>query len=64
MRLFLLFIGNHDAPALNALPVKSARGHIVAKALTNVSGLIISKIGSSLNFVRYRSDSREEERGR
>merc|ERR1711966_222759 len=62
-RLFLLFIGNRDNPALNALPMKSARGHTVANALTNASGLLISKIGSFCNFVRYKLLMDNSERG-
>lgn len=62
-RLFLLFIGNRDDPALNALPMKSSRGHTVANALTNASGLVISKIGSFYNFVRYKIMMDNSERG-
>ena len=43
--------------------MKSARGHTVANALTNASGLVISKIGSFLNFVRYRLMMDNSERG-
>ena len=50
-RLFLLFIGNRDNPDYMGIPMKSARLHTYANALTNASGLLVSKIGSFINFV-------------
>ena len=62
-RLFLLFIGNRDNPDYMSIPMKSAKLHTYANALTNASGLLISKIGSFLNFVRYKVMMDNSERG-
>mmetsp|Transcript_2918 Transcript_2918/g.4607 ORF Transcript_2918/g.4607 Transcript_2918/m.4607 type:complete len:1035 (+) Transcript_2918:148-3252(+) len=61
-RLFLLFIGNRDAADLFA-PSKSAIGHTYSNALTNASGLVVSKLGSFLNFLRYKLTMDNSERG-
>ena len=62
-RLFLLFIGNRDNPDYMSIPMKSARLHTYANALTNASGLLVSKIGSFINFVRYKVLMDNSERG-
>ena len=62
-RLFLLFIGNRDNPDYMGIPMKSARLHTYANALTNASGLLVSKIGSFINFVRYKVLMDNSERG-
>jgi cyclopropane-fatty-acyl-phospholipid synthase len=61
-RLFLLLIGNRDSTT-NHVPRKSASGHWYNNALTNASGLIISKIGSFLNYIRYKLTMDNSERG-
>lgn len=52
-RLFLLIIGNRDYPHSGKhKPVKSGRGY--TGAFTSASGLVLGKIGSFVNFVRYK----------
>ena len=62
-RLFLLVIGNRDLPDGKHAPVKSGRGHWYSGAFTNASGLLLSKIGSMLNFIRYKLTMDNSERG-
>jgi cyclopropane-fatty-acyl-phospholipid synthase len=62
-RLFLLLIGNRDRPLKFHAPRKSGRGHFYSNALTNASGLLIGKIGSLLNYVRYKLTMDNSERG-
>ena len=62
-RLFLLLIGNRDTTVAQHVPRKAARGHWYNNALTNASGLVISKIGSFLNYVRYKLTMDNSERG-
>eukprot|EP00591_Stephanopyxis_turris_P001384 CAMPEP_0195508044 /NCGR_PEP_ID=MMETSP0794_2-20130614/1350_1 /TAXON_ID=515487 /ORGANISM="Stephanopyxis turris, Strain CCMP 815" /LENGTH=1053 /DNA_ID=CAMNT_0040634899 /DNA_START=48 /DNA_END=3209 /DNA_ORIENTATION=+ len=62
-RLFLLFIGNRDDPTAIASPRKSARNHTYSSALSNASGLLISKIGSFCNFLIYKLYMDNSERG-
>lgn len=61
-RLFLLFIGNRDHTS-NFSPKKSSKGHLISNALTNASGLMVSKFGSFLNFLRYKLTMDNSERG-
>ena len=44
-------------------PRKSGRGHWYAGALTNASGLMIGKLGSFLNYLRYKLTMDNSERG-
>ncbi|KAL9189015.1 hypothetical protein ACHAXT_011505 [Thalassiosira profunda] len=59
-RLFLLFVGNRDT---NGIGLRSAKQHTYANALQNASGLAISKIGSFLNYVRFKITMDNSERG-
>jgi cyclopropane-fatty-acyl-phospholipid synthase len=61
-RLFLLLIGNRDN-ADSFSPRKSKRGHSYANSLTNASGLVISKIGSLFNYLRYKMMDNSERGG-
>lgn len=60
-RLFLLFIGNRDSVDLS--PKKSAQSHRISNALSNASGLMISRIGNFLNYLRYKLTMDNSERG-
>jgi cyclopropane-fatty-acyl-phospholipid synthase len=62
-RLFLLLIGNRDRPQPQHVPLKSGRGHSYSGAFTNASGLLIGKIGSFFNFLRYKITMDNSERG-
>lgn len=62
-RLFLLLIGNRDCPPPKHIPRKAGKGHSYANALTNASGLLLAKIGSLLNFIRYKLTMDNSERG-
>jgi cyclopropane-fatty-acyl-phospholipid synthase len=53
-RLFLLLIGNRDRPVSRHQPQKSGRGSVYAGAFTNASGLLLAKLGSFLNYLRYK----------
>ena len=59
-RLFLLFVGNRDT---NGIGLRSAKQHNYASALSNASGLAISKIGSLINYVRFKVFMDNSERG-
>ena len=59
-RLFLLFVGNRDTGAIG---VRSSKQHTYANALQNASGLAISKIGSLLNYLRFKIFMDNSERG-
>mmetsp|Transcript_15330 Transcript_15330/g.37942 ORF Transcript_15330/g.37942 Transcript_15330/m.37942 type:complete len:1078 (-) Transcript_15330:4546-7779(-) len=59
-RLLLLLIGNRDRPILHA-PTTSYKGYSGANAVN--AGLMLSKIGSFLNFIRYRLTMDNSERG-
>jgi len=61
MRLFMLLIGNRDHPE-HFRPQKAGRGNY-SNAMTDASGLIISKIGSLLNYLRYKLTMDNSERG-
>ena len=61
-RLFLLIIGNRDHPS-NFLPRRAGKGHKYANALTNASGLLVSKVGSFLNYLYYKIRMDNSERG-
>lgn len=61
-RLFLLLIGNRDRPELYKHR-KAGHGKNHSNAMTNASGLLISKIGSFLNFLRYKLTMDNSERG-
>ncbi|KAL7472755.1 hypothetical protein ACHAXS_013202 [Conticribra weissflogii] len=60
-RLFLLFVGNRDLASIGAR--RSAKQHTYANALQNASGLAISKIGSFLNYLRFKITMDNSERG-
>jgi len=62
-RLFLLLIGNRDRPTGHHHPKKSGQGHYYSNALSNASGLVISKVGSFLNFIRYKLTMDNSEKG-
>jgi cyclopropane-fatty-acyl-phospholipid synthase len=62
VRLFLLFIANRDHPD-NYRPRKARSGHWYSNAMTNASGLIISRIGSFFNFLRYKLTMNNSEGG-
>mmetsp|Transcript_40810 Transcript_40810/g.84913 ORF Transcript_40810/g.84913 Transcript_40810/m.84913 type:complete len:637 (-) Transcript_40810:1441-3351(-) len=61
-RLFLLLIGNRDRLLPTHEPHKAGRGSY-SNAMTNASGLIISKIGSLLNYMRYKLTMDNSEKG-
>jgi cyclopropane-fatty-acyl-phospholipid synthase len=61
-RLFLLFIHNRDNTTKH-LALRSAKMHKFDNALANASGLIFAKLGSFLNFVRFRLTMDNSERG-
>jgi cyclopropane-fatty-acyl-phospholipid synthase len=60
-RLLLLLIGNRDLGSGEHAPSKSCKGYSGANDIN--AGLIISKIGSFLNFIRYRLTMDNSERG-
>jgi cyclopropane-fatty-acyl-phospholipid synthase len=62
-RLFLLIIGNRDYPDGPHVPKKSGRGHHYGGAMTNASGLLLAKIGSLFNYIRYKLTMDNSERG-
>jgi cyclopropane-fatty-acyl-phospholipid synthase len=62
-RLFLLLVGNRDGVGADHIPRKSGRGNLYANAFTNASGLVLAKIGSLINFIRYRLTMDNSERG-
>jgi cyclopropane-fatty-acyl-phospholipid synthase len=62
-RLFLLLIGNRDRAVPKHVPLKSGRGHSHSGAFTNASGLLIGKIGSFINYLRYKITMDNSERG-
>jgi cyclopropane-fatty-acyl-phospholipid synthase len=62
-RLFLLLIGNRDRKLSKHVPIKSGRGHSYSNSFTNASGLLIGKIGSFFNYVRYKLTMDNSERG-
>lgn len=62
-RLFLLLIGNRDRPLEEHVPRKAGRGHFYSNALTNASGLVLAKMGSLVNYIRYRLTMDNSERG-
>jgi len=59
-RLFLLFVGNRDT---NGIGLRSAKAHGYGNALQNASGLAISKIGSFVNYLRFKIFMDNSERG-
>jgi len=50
-RLFLLFVGSRDIGTVGA---RSSKQHTYGNALSNASGLAISKIGSMLNYLKFK----------
>jgi cyclopropane-fatty-acyl-phospholipid synthase len=60
-RLFLLLLGNRDRPTGTHSPTTSYKGYSGANAIN--AGLMLSKIGSFLNFIRYRLTMDNSERG-
>ena len=61
-RLFLLFIKNRDATAMNSV-TSSAKAYQIANSLSNASGLFIAKIGSFVNYLRYKMTMDNSEKG-
>ena len=59
-RLFLLFVGNRDIGTVGA---RSSKQHTYGNALSNASGLAISKIGSMLNYLKFKIFMDNSERG-
>ncbi|KAL7538352.1 hypothetical protein ACHAXR_011291, partial [Thalassiosira sp. AJA248-18] len=59
-RLFLLFVGNRDT---NGVGLRSSKQHNYANALQNASGLAISKLGSLINYFRFKIFMDNSERG-
>ena len=59
-RLFLLFVNNRDTGAIG---LRSAKQHTYANALSNASGLALSKIGSFVNYLRFKLFMGNSERG-
>jgi len=59
-RLFHLFIGNRDTAA-SFTPKRSTK--IYNNALSNAAGLLLAKVGASLNFLKYRLTMDNSERG-
>lgn len=60
-RLFLLFIGNRDS---QHNPSRSHRNHkTISNAFSNASGLFISQVGNSLNYLRYKLTMNNTENG-
>mmetsp|Transcript_15832 Transcript_15832/g.38046 ORF Transcript_15832/g.38046 Transcript_15832/m.38046 type:complete len:1072 (-) Transcript_15832:137-3352(-) len=59
-RLFLLFVGNRDTEGVG---LRSVKQHTYANALQNASGLTISKIGSLINYFRFKIFMDNSERG-
>jgi hypothetical protein len=59
-RLFLLFVGNRD---IRTIGLRSLKQHTYANSLQNASGLAISKIGSFINFLRFKLLMDNSERG-
>lgn len=63
-RLFLLFIANRDYKGDSKhIPLRSSLGHTYSHALSNASGLVLAKIGSLFNFIRYKLTMDNSERG-
>ncbi len=62
-RLFLLFIHNRDDPIKTHLMRRSAKSHTYHNAFVNATGLIIAKLGSFLNFLRFKITMDNSERG-
>jgi cyclopropane-fatty-acyl-phospholipid synthase len=60
-RLLLLLIGNRDLGTGEHVPSRSCKGYSGANAIN--AGLMLSKIGSFLNFIRYRLTMDNSERG-
>eukprot|EP00577_Skeletonema_sp_RCC1716_P002131 CAMPEP_0113433448 /NCGR_PEP_ID=MMETSP0013_2-20120614/34886_1 /TAXON_ID=2843 ORGANISM="Skeletonema costatum, Strain 1716" /NCGR_SAMPLE_ID=MMETSP0013_2 /ASSEMBLY_ACC=CAM_ASM_000158 /LENGTH=1067 /DNA_ID=CAMNT_0000323033 /DNA_START=20 /DNA_END=3220 /DNA_ORIENTATION=+ /assembly_acc=CAM_ASM_000158 len=59
-RLFLLFVGNRD---IGTVGVRSSKQHTYGNALANASGLAISKIGSMLNYLKFKIFMDNSEKG-
>ena len=59
-RLFLLFVGNRD---VRTIRLRSSKQHTYSNALQNASGLAISKIGSLINFIRFKVLMDNSEKG-
>lgn len=62
-RFFLLIIGNRDSQSNQHDPRKSAAGYSYSNALTNASGLMISRIGSLFNYLRFKLVMDNSEKG-
>jgi len=62
-RLFLLLIGNRDRPLAKHAPRKAGHGQYYSNAMSNASGLLLGKVGSLLNYIRYKMTMDNSERG-
>jgi cyclopropane-fatty-acyl-phospholipid synthase len=60
-RLFLLLLGNRDVLSRTHTPGTSYKGYSGANAIN--AGLLLSKVGSFFNFIRYRLTMDNSERG-
>lgn len=61
-RLFLLFINNRDSTAMQSI-TSSAKAHKIANSLSNASGLLVAKVGSFVNYLRYKMTMDNSEKG-
>ena len=61
-RLFLLFIHNRDT-ATKHLALRSAKMHTFDNALAHASGMVLAKVGSLINFLRFKLTMDNSERG-
>lgn len=61
-RFFLLFIANRDSSGVH-VPKRAGMGHRYNNAIAHASGLVISKIGSLINTLRFRLFMDNSERG-
>lgn len=63
VRFFLLVIWNRDNGNSKHEPRKGIKGHSYTSVVTNASGLLISKIGSLFNYLRFKVFMDNSERG-
>jgi cyclopropane-fatty-acyl-phospholipid synthase len=62
-RLFELFIYNRDSTRGRHAALRSAKAHTYSNALSNASGFFVAKLGSLVNFLRFRMNMDNSERG-
>lgn len=63
VRFFLLIIRNRDNGNSQHEPRKAIKGRSYSSVVSNASGLLIAKIGSFLNYLRYKIVMDNSERG-